>query len=402
NKNAKNESNCIFGPDGDLIMLSLSAHLPNMFLFRQDLYNPGFYDILDFGKIRKELQKKIFRNNSFRGGQINTHGDMVSNYGRDLNEISDDFMLIGFFVGNDFLPKIQMFTYLEDGLELMLSTYDKISKGGLVNLLTKNQKIDHNSFIRFVEELARRENLYLLDQRKVEYSDPRFIDKTLLSCITQSKSGAPSLNIELYREKYYAKSDIVLDENGDSPNVRKMCLDYLRMIAWVFEYYVVTLPSWHDFYSWHYAPLMADLIETMKTLTPEEHKYVYEFKDKGEPSLPFIQLLCVLPPSSSHLIPPAYAKLMTSKNSKLVKSGMYPKKFSVDYEGKIKEHMGVVLLPFVDIDLVKKEYEKVKAKKLKRNTHTRPESFVYNEKYTSKYTSDYGNIKNNHVVKSFL
>lgn len=390
NANAKNESNCIFGPDGDLIMLALSAHLPNIFLFRQDLYNPGYFDVLNFGTIREELKYKLFRTNK---KEIN----------RNLNDISDDFILIGFFVGNDFLPKIQMFTYLEDGLELMLTTYDRISKGGTTNLLTKEGKIRHESFVRFVEELARREHMYLLDQRKVEYKDPRFIDKTLLSCIGQAKSGAPVLNMDLYREKYYAKSGVTLDEDGESEEVRKMCLDYLRMIAWVFEYYVITLPSWHDFYPWHYAPLMGDLVEVMKTLSDEEYEYVYSFKDKGEPSLPFVQLLCILPPSRSHLIPPSYGKLMTSKSSKLVKSGMYPKKFKVDYEGKIKEHMGVVLLPFVDIKLVKEEYKKVVTKKiLKRNTLGRPESFVYNKKYASKYTSDYGDIKNNHVVKSFL
>lgn len=375
NINSQNETNCIFGPDGDLIMLALSSHLSNIYLFRQDQYVSGYYYILDFGGIRKELGSMLY-------------GKTIK---RELNDISDDFILIGFFVGNDFLPKIQMFTYLEDGLEFMISTYKKIYKD---NFLTQNKKINLNSFLSFVEEVGRREKIYIFDQRKVEYQDPRFKDTTLLSCIEND-----TFNFALYRQLYYLKSDINIeaDLTEYSETVRKMTLDYLRMIAWVFEYYVVGLPSWEDFYPWHYAPLMHDLIETLKTLTEDEEKYIFTFI-KGEPPLPFVQLLSILPPSSSHLIPPPYAKLMGPK-SVLSKKGIYPTSFDIDYEGKTSEHMGVVKLPFVDIKIIKAEYSKIKTKEYKRNCKSKDEIFIWDKKYKSKYISDYGTLENNHVKK---
>jgi 5'-3' exonuclease len=385
----KNDSNCIFGPDGDLIMLSLSSHIPNMFLFRQDQFNPGYYDLLDFGKIREKMNSTIFE----------------KPLDRSVNEISDDFILIGFFVGNDFLPKIQMFMYLEDGLELMISTYRKIATSSK-KFLTDNGKISHDSFVRFIEELARREDIYILDQHLKVPEDPRFKDETLLRCITKEKSGAPRLNMIKYREEYYKRSEIIIkpDDNGDddiesAQKIETMCLDYLKMIAWVFQYYIIELPSWHNYYPWHYAPLMSDLVQTMRNLKASDISKLYSFPEKGEPSLPFVQLLSILPPSSSHLLPSVLGKLMKDPKSKLVKEGIYPLSFKIDLEGKTKEHMGVALLPFADTKLIKKVYGSVPLKKFTRNEFGKNEKFVYDETYTSKYTSDYGNIEKNHVRK---
>jgi 5'-3' exoribonuclease 1 len=388
----QDETNCIFGPDGDLIMLALSSHRKSIFLFRQDQYCPGYYDLLDFGGIREELGSKLFP----RTAKATK---------RSLNDVSDDFVLIGFFVGNDFLPKIQMFMYLEDGLELMISTYANISERGATNLLVADGEIVHSSFVRFVEELVRREGIYILDQHNQEPPDPRFKNETLNRCVKVREDGTKRLNLKKYRRLYYKKSgiDIPAEDDDIIPEIRQMCLDYLRMIAWVFKYYVHGLPSWHDYYPWHYAPLMGDLIEVMSSLTKSEMRYVYEFEDRGKPSLPFVQLLCILPPSSSHLLPPEYSKLMVSPTSKLVKSGMYPETFQIDYEGKTKEHMGVALLPYVDIDLVWGVYNGVVSKKKYiRNRLSKVERFVYKKTYTAKYTSKYGDIEDNHVVKSYL
>ena len=430
NPKAHEESHCIFGPDGDLIMLTLAAHVPKIYLFREDQYNPGFYDILDMGLIRRKLVEGMQQGPGFTSRK------------RNLNDISNDFIITGFFVGNDFLPKIQMFMYLEDGLELMIKTYAGISGGGTRNVLSKDGVIQHAGFTRFVEELARREHSYILDQatpkadRQGKFLEPKFDNHTLLKHVHEAAirpvrndagitmnfnnqsgsvihkqglfvnganavSGKKTLDMASYRIDYYAKAGI--DATGDDGEaaVRKICLDYLRAIAWVFDYYIERLPSWRDFYAWHYAPLMTDLAFIMKDASAEELKFIYNFKMDTAPR-PFVQLLSVLPPASANLLPGPFRSLLTSEKSPLVELGYYPDSFDVDLEGKTKEHMGVVLLPFVDVDEIEKAYQPIfdgLQLRYARNDVTTPEVFVYDAGYTAKYTSDYGNIPKLHVRK---
>ncbi len=391
NPNAQTESHCIYGLDGDLIMLTLSAHVPNMFLFREDQYTPGFYDLLDMGLIRKDLAGAI------------GESEGVKRKIRTLDDITDDFVLLGFFVGNDFLPKLQMFLYLEDGLELMIATYAKMSSSGTKNLLTGNRKIDHASFTRFIEELARREQIYILDQNSKILPDPRFKNVTLATYVkVDPKTNVSKLDFAGYRVAYYKKAGIDASDER-SGGVDKMCKDYIRTIAWVFEYYVSGLPSWTHFYPWHYPPLMTDLAAVMGNLSAGDLKGLYTFK-LGEPSLPFVQLLSVLPPTSADLLPVPLRGLF--KHPTLVKAGFYPKTFQIDLEGKTKEHMGVALLPFVDVDVVKKVYAGAASKmngRYARNENTRAEKFWYDSTIVgTTYTSDYGVIKGNLVRKMFL
>jgi len=402
NPNAAKESHCIFGPDGDLIMLTLAAHVPNMFLLRADQYNPGFYDYVDMGHVRRLLVEALYQ------------GPGYTSHKRTLNDITNDFIIIGFFVGNDFLPKIQMFMYLEDGLELMISTYSSISAGGTKNALSKDGVINHQSFTRFVEELARREHSYILDQatskadRQGKFLEPKFTNHTLLKHVKEIPSTPGKtkkvFDLQNYRIDYYAKAGIDAAGDAGEEAVRKICLDYLRSIAWVYEYYIAGLPSWRDFYAWHYAPLMYDLVQVMRDVTTAELKYIYEFEMDAAP-LPFVQLLSVLPPASASLLPPPLRKLLLSEKSPLVELGYYPEKFKTDLEGKTKEHMGVVLLPFVDVREIEKAYTPVAA--TMKNVYVRNSVgaacvFEYDETYAASYTSDYGNIPKLKVKKGLV
>jgi 5'-3' exoribonuclease 1 len=66
----------------------------------------------------------------------------------------------------------------------------------------------------------------------------------------------------------------------------------------------------------------------------------------SQPFLPYAQLLSVLPPLSSALLPEPLAQLMLSPTSPLLK--YYPENFEIDMDGKRQEWEGVALLPFID------------------------------------------------------
>lgn len=406
------ESHCIFSPDGDLVMLTLASHIPNMFLFREDQFNYGYYHYVDMGMIRRDLPKVTDQE----------EGYVLKK--RGLNDVTNDFIVEGFFVGNDFLPKIQMFHLLEDGLELMLKTYSQTSKNGKENPLTKRNEIDLNGFKLFVEKLSEKEVEFLIDQATTRNPrktppEPKFRNETLLKCISQDEKGEFSLDMEMYREGYYAK---VFEEHGtdntQSPlkintpkfnvSVKKMCRDYLRSFIWVCEYYIKGLPAWNWAYQYHYAPLMYDFNKYIQSLELNEFEELSKF-DLGRPSRPFEQLLEVLPPASAELLPVAYRRLMLHPQSPLVKAGYYPDDFHVDYEGKLKDFQGIVILPFVDDRVIHENYEKmtnamnkVKPKKYFRNSPGSVSMFTYDPKYTADYTSEVGNLKNSHVRKTTI
>ncbi|RLI45391.1 hypothetical protein DRO61_10635 [Candidatus Bathyarchaeota archaeon] len=373
----EDESHCIYGPDGDLIMLTLAAHVPKIFLLREDQYTVDHLHLMNMGQIRKELPKFM--------GQPET---------RSHNDVTDDFIFQGFFVGNDFLPKIQMFHRLEDGLEKMLSTYRHVITANPKQNLVINGELNLQGFYEFVSLLAEEEEYYLSQQARIKAPEEKFVNQTLLDNITVDKRNNHILDFKGYRQGYYAKMGIDLKKSGYKKKIRELCHSYIKTLIWIFEYYIKGLPAWRWAYEYHYAPLMYDLSRHLSVSIVRGDTYDFDYESA---SAPFEQLLSVLPTQSANLLPNPYRKLMLNKSSELVKSGYYPDQFDVDYEGKNKDFQGVVLLPFVDYNRVHECYEKMK-KHVKteyaRNQLGKNTIYWHDAKYRALYTSDVGSIKN--------
>jgi len=243
---------------------------------------------------------------------------------------------------------------------------------------------------------------------------PEFVNRTLLDCITEtvdpsSTKSTHSLDMKKYRQKYYEKCGVPgkIGEPEFENSIRKMCHDYLKSFIWVYKYYVNGLPSWKWAYEHHYAPLMFDFNIYLQLLTDNNMEKISSF-ELEQASLPFEQLLSILPPSSAEFLPPPYRKLMLDSRSPLVKLGYYPKDFKIDYEGKLRAFQGVALLPFVSYDAIHKNYLKMteccvkNPDKYVRNSIGKVALFKYDSEYQAKFTSDMGIIKNLHVRKTMI
>ncbi len=387
-KERNNASHCMFGPDGDLLVLTLSAHVKNMSLFRDDQDKVGWFHLVNMNIVRSELKNKLGQLTNVRSGK------------RTDDDVSNDFVFLGFFLGNDFLPKIKMFYRLKDGLNLMFDTFvSKIADKGI----TKGLNINSTSFLEFVEELSALEEEEISKQAIIDppinnitkKPDLKFYDVTLMKNSTVVTSGngekmISSINMKNFRVDYYSKFGIVerLEEG-----VNSVCFDYIKSLIWVYRYYTNSLPSWDWAYRWHYAPLMCDLETFLK-----EHKSLIEKIEfeLNEPSLPFEQLLSVLPPTSCKLLPKHFRPLMTNEDSILVKAGYYPTSFMIDYEGKRKDYQGVALLSFTDFKIVKKaynEYNNTYKYKYHRNEFGKNYAFNWTPKgHLVDFVSEYGKI----------
>lgn len=112
---------------------------------------------------------------------------------------------------------------------------------------------------------------------------------------------------------------------------------YMRGLEWVYGYYNDQCLSWNWFYPFHYAPFASDLARLASW---------NRGLDRGKPFAPLAQLMAVMPPSSSHCLPPQLAALMCDATGPL--ADFYPADFALDLNGKRFAWQGVALLPFID------------------------------------------------------
>lgn len=100
--------------------------------------------------------------------------------------------------------------------------------------------------------------------------------------------------LENWRQRYYTtKLGVANDEAGR----RRVVEAYVQGLHWVLEYYYRGVISWNWFYPFHYAPMASDLVNLSN---------IPLCFTRGEPFLPYQQLLAVQPAASKALLPVAY------------------------------------------------------------------------------------------------
>lgn len=180
-------------------------------------------------------------------------------------------------------------------------------------------------------------------------------------------TAAARLDLDDFKAKYY------LEKFGIGPGIprteevmRLLVASFAEALQWVMLYYYQGVPSWNWFFPFHYAPMTSDL----KRLSTLDIRF-----DLGQPSPPFVQLMCTLPPSSASFLPPQLASLMTSPDSPLAEYYPPAQDIQVDMNGKRNPWEGVILTPFMPIDkLLRAVAERLAAQPLSaadalRNAH---------------------------------
>ncbi len=71
----------------------------------------------------------------------------------DIDRIIDDFVLLSFFLGNDFLPHLPNFSISDGGLDAILAIY-KRTLPFLDDYLTKDGNINQKNLTVFIKELG--------------------------------------------------------------------------------------------------------------------------------------------------------------------------------------------------------------------------------------------------------
>ena len=132
-----NVRHCLYGLDADLIMLGLLSHDPHFCLLREEV---------TFGRQNQKKSKELEHQNFYLMHLCMVReylelefqelkGPSMMNIPFDMERIIDDFILMAFFVGNDFLPNLPNLHINEGALALMFKVYKSVlpKAGGYIN-----------------------------------------------------------------------------------------------------------------------------------------------------------------------------------------------------------------------------------------------------------------------------
>jgi len=133
-----NVRHCLYGLDADLIMLGLLSHDPHFCLLREEV---------TFGRQNKAAKSKELEHQNFYLMHLSVVREYleyefqelgkpgVLSFPFDMERIIDDFILLAFFVGNDFLPNLPGLHINEGALSLQFKLYKEIlpKAGGYIN-----------------------------------------------------------------------------------------------------------------------------------------------------------------------------------------------------------------------------------------------------------------------------
>lgn len=123
-----NRRHCLYGLDADLIMLGLLSHDPHFSLLREEV---------TFGRQSKTKSKELEHQNFYlmhlcivreylelEFQELEEPGALGFPF--DMERVIDDFILMAFFVGNDFLPNLPHLHINEGALALMFNVYKTV------------------------------------------------------------------------------------------------------------------------------------------------------------------------------------------------------------------------------------------------------------------------------------
>ena len=364
------ERYCIFGLDADLIMLSLAVKRPNMYILRENMYVKNEMYFIDIGLFGKQLQRDLGTEKS-----------------------TDDFILLCFLMGNDFLPNIPSLEIITGGIPTILLVYKKMCRP--YGILTKDADIRFDVFQQFLQGCAEIEIESLFE--KYRQRDKYFPDPLMNAFFGEDKSCVVDnqhpieVDFDAYRERYYK------EHFPENVSVETICHEYLYGMQWIAHYYIKKIPSWNWSYPYHYAPFLCDLQQYCETMC----SVVYP---STAPSAPFQQLLSVLPPQSKGLLPKALGKLTTSDQSPLIE--FYPKNFEIDLAGKRQEWEGLVKIPMIDMNKLNRVYKSCVStftdREKRRNKTDKEVTYEYVRDRDFHFKSRYAHIEQCHVYTKYL
>lgn len=277
----------IYGMDADLIILSLPFH--NIHLFREDMNDTLI--ALDINQLKVSIIQQLTYMNE-------TQPDLRI----------QDYIVLSFFLGNDFLPHSPILNIRTTGIRNLLYEYKQTIVLKNAYITTKNNEINWPVFKTLIATLAKKEHTFLKNEYALRDNKHKYRKDDIQQIPLLYKDGETFINPfeKGWKERYYKRLF------GDV-DIQTICIKYIEGFEWCLSYYNGKIDTkW--VYPYAYPPLFEDILQYTPSYKCELITYHTDFVSPEE------QLCYVLPPSSFQLIPSTLASMILS---------MYPSSFSI-------------------------------------------------------------------------
>jgi 5'-3' exoribonuclease 1 len=300
-----NNNICIYGLDSDLIMLSLSLHIENIYLLRERTeYNlentKSEYIYLLISKLKLYLLKSLFTKECL-----------------SKKNIIDDYIFICFLLGNDFINHIPSLNLRYNSYDLLISIYNLLQDRyqGYFYLIDREipNYINFAFFKEFVNELMKLEKNHIKYiqsiRKKQNYKLSSKFNNNLNDFYKlfnyNNNDNILSLN-DIYYYQSLNNNDNTNEMINNLPLLTKnfnnyqqdynsdLCEDFIKSLIWNCHYYFNDCIDWKFITNFNEGPLscnlntyllsinkFTNLISNDNNLTNEEQlSYIFTENDK--------------------------------------------------------------------------------------------------------------------------
>ena len=335
----------IYGLDADLIFLSLSSGKDNLYLLREKVNFGSNNDDDELCYVSID-NVKLNVNKMFRE-LIGVNCDFIN-----------DFIVICYFLGNDFVPNLPSIDIRNGGMEFLIESYVKVYMK--LGIMFYDGDINKDFLEMFMKIIASKEKYYFevkypnYIQSLQERSSPVFND--LYDVDVWEYENMKDIDIqdpiklgfgdpEDWKYRYYMHHYGAITEYDQEQLIVDMWECYMGGIRWINDYYFKSCVSYTWQYPFNHAAFASDFKYCEFVQWPKEIVIS-----------PIAQLLMVIPPSCKMLLPSLYQKLMVKGN--LIHYFPILVKFDMLY--KVMLHQCIPLVPIIDIEDIMKYVDKIK------------------------------------------
>jgi 5'-3' exonuclease len=378
----KQHNTVIYGMDNDLIFLTLSLDLPNVFLFRES----GEYGNL--GKVYTD--NSIVRNYLFMDIEELTNA-IITNFkhcygcskieGYEMRRrYIDDYIFLGMLLGNDFMPKTHWFSIAEGGYERLLSAYWQIHNHTEKYLVDARNAMSINTemlcdLIYIVKEqeqeaiiglFAKRKKakIWIKDDINERERQQILVDFYPLQHLYVEQAIEPQR--EQWRDRYYK---ICHHMENRHENRQMICQSFLKTLVWTFHYYFDECISWDWVYNFDYAPTWHDIYNELllhKNINISGNDKLFHF-NKSTPLDAQTVLFMVLPWNSKQFMAKDIIKKLNNEQCNM--RIYFPKRYGLNVAFHRYYHECTPIIYKMEITKVKKFIKECKftEDEIKRN-----------------------------------
>lgn len=331
-KNVKPEETIvIYGLDADLLFLALSLGIEH------DLYIMREKAI--FQNKTPELDDEI----DYNYVEINELHLMINK----LNIKTNDFIMLCYLVGNDFIPGLLTTDIKRNGLDKIISSYEEAKKFINKDIIEKNKDgkliINYDLVLEIFKKLEYTEwGIWKnINRDKFDKSDIER-QKNLNKFISGENMNTECLEkIEFSSEtEYYNYYLGINDSIIDKSIIKKMVKDYITGMEWCINYYLEDCKSWSWGYNFMIAPLIKDIIKYFPAIIKLQN-------DKRE-LCPVEQLLLAIPIDTYKYV--ISTKLITKIRKNKEIGYMFPETYDIDINKESLFWKCQVKIPMVEYD----------------------------------------------------